>query len=198
MRDNDPLFNEIEWHPEVQTKNALGNIDTINGKFTTDLETQIDDPTITISGWALDKNRQSVEKLYLLVDDKPFLRLDKFNKFPGIQSENPETHLNAGIKQKYWDVRKDLQLAFPEVETGNYSNLHEWYTKNADEISYGKENFSPRQDVVKSLGINTDLNSGWTIQFFTNYLEDGCHDISVGIISNSNKEILPSKATICI
>jgi len=198
VRDNDPLFNEIEWHPDVQTKNVLGNIDSINGKFITDPQTQIDDPTITISGWILDANRQSVEKLYLLIDDKPFLRLDKFNKFPGIESENPEIHLNAGIKQKYWDARKDLQLAFPEVETGDYSNLHKWYTEHAGEISYGKENFSPRQDIVKSLGINTDLNSGWTIQFLTNYLEEGCHQVSIGIVSNNTKAIIPSKSQICV
>lgn len=198
LKGDDPLFDENEWKEKDIKRNAFGKIETINENFVTNSKTYIEEPTITISGWALDSNLKSVEKLFLMVDEKPFLKLDKFKKFPGIQSEDPNDHLNAGMKQRYWDVRPDLQLGWPEVEHGDFSSFVQWYTNHGGEISYGKDNFSPRPDVLEVYGEDADLKSGWTVQFFTNYLDKGCHSISVGVISNGEKLILPSNTALCV
>ena len=137
--------------------------------------------------------------MYLLIDNKPFLVLEKINRFPGIDSDSQDEHFKAALKHFWWDGRSDLQSAFPEVSNNDFTNFIEWYNSHhKSESSYQFENFKPRPDVVEYYGPDTALNSGWTIEFFTNYLEEGCHEVSVGVVLNNTKAITPSKSQICV
>ena len=55
----------------------------------------------------------------------------------------------------------------------------------------------PREDVVQILGPETDLNSGWELEFFNGYLEKGCYEISIRTISDSSVFSINPETKIC-
>ena len=50
----------------------------------------LEQPVLIITGWSLDQNNQQLDNLYLLVDEKPFLKYDDFISRDDIR-KNPNT-----------------------------------------------------------------------------------------------------------
>ena len=100
-----------------QTTVGFSEIESINDSLVSEHETfMAEKPLITINGWSLDENKKELDSIYLIMNDEPFLKFDKFY---------------------------------------------------------------PRNDISKNLGINEDLNSGWSISFLTGYLEESCQLITL-------------------
>jgi len=199
IRGNDPFFDKKNWKPLNENIQIFGKIETVNEENVTNKSIiEINKSTVTIDGWLLDQNKKTVDKFYLFVNDKPFLRFDDYPRLPGIDGSYRD-HFEGTMK-KLWNQRPDLQKHFPEVENNNYSEFEVWVRNeeppSLKEFIFGT--FVPRPDVVESLGSGSDLNSGWKLQFFTNYLEEGCHELSLGIISNGEKALIDSPAQICV
>ena len=58
---------------------GLGDIETVNNISTIEQQSfSFDKPVLIITGWSLDQNNQQLDNLYLLVDEKPFLKYDDF------------------------------------------------------------------------------------------------------------------------
>ena len=213
IRGHDPLFNEDIWNSLPTDNNVIGAIEIPTKTSLIPNPQKYGEPIISISGWILDKDKKTVDKMYLLIDNKPFLVLEKINRFPGIDSDSQDEHFKAALKHFWWDRYKELQSQFPEVSNIDFTNFIKWFKSNPKletsnqhgipipghmETSYQYENFKPRPDVVEYYGPDTALNSGWTIEFFTNYLEEGCHEVSVGVVLNNTKAIIPSESQLCV
>jgi len=76
--DHDPFFNIEKWD-ELKESAGFGSIESVNGESIGDKKmVYLDGPTITMSGWILDKNKNKVDNVYLFIDDEPFLRIENF------------------------------------------------------------------------------------------------------------------------
>jgi len=199
IRGNDPFFDKKNWKPLNENIQIFGKIETVNDENVANMSRiDINKSTVNIDGWILDQNKKTVDKFYLFVNDEPFLRFDYYPRLPGIDGSYRD-HFEGTMK-KLWNKNPFLQERFPEVENNNYSEFEVWVRNkeppSLKEFIFGT--FVPRPDVKASLGSGSDLNSGWKLQFFTNYLEEGCHKLSIGIISNSEKDLIDSPAQICV
>ena len=58
-------------------------------------------------------------------------------------------------------------------------------------------NFNSRFDIVNKLDSISTPNIGWDITFWSAFLEDGCHDLSVGGVYDNNKFVLEKHVEIC-
>jgi len=76
--DNDSFFTIKNWD-ELKESEGFGVIDSINGVPIRDKKmVYLEGPTVTMSGWILDKNKKQLENVYLFIDDEPFLRIENF------------------------------------------------------------------------------------------------------------------------
>jgi len=80
QRNTDELkdFEKI-WQNQKKIVNGNGQIETINDLEVLQYESiSVKNPVLTIEGWFIDDNMSQVDSLYLIVDDKPFLKYTDF------------------------------------------------------------------------------------------------------------------------
>ena len=108
---------KTNWSEKSQATVGFSKIESINDSLVSENETFVaEKPLIAINGWSLDENKKELDSIYLIVNNEPFLKFDKFY---------------------------------------------------------------PRNDISKNLGVNEDLNSGWSISFLSEYLEENCQLITL-------------------
>ena len=61
----------------------------------------------------------------------------------------------------------------------NKKQLDSIYLIVNDEPFLKYDQFYPRNDISENLGIDTELNSGWSISFLSGYLEENCQLITL-------------------
>ena len=57
---------------------GFGKIEKINGKLISEQSIVIEESFVNIEGWILDKNKMSVNSIFLMIDNKPLLKYDDF------------------------------------------------------------------------------------------------------------------------
>jgi hypothetical protein len=123
------------WYNDMEYFSGYGKIETINEIEITNNQTiTIEKPFIIIKGWSLDHNKKNLDSIFLMIDEKPFLKYD---------------------------------------------------------------DFQPRQEVVAILNEDIDTYAGWQISFLSNYLNDGCHTLTLAALKDNNKIIFDQKIEIC-
>jgi len=71
-------FEQI-WNNEKEISFSFGQIETVNGIDISEKESiTIEKPVIIITGWALDHEKKQLDSIYLIIDDKPFLKYNNF------------------------------------------------------------------------------------------------------------------------
>ena len=75
----DISYFEETWNKNTETNLGIGEIELINnipiaGKRTV----YVNEPLVIISGWALDEEKKQLDSVFLLVDNKPFIKFDDF------------------------------------------------------------------------------------------------------------------------
>jgi len=91
-------FEQI-WYDETKTNVGFGEIEAINDVAVLNEESMIiEGPIIVMTGWALDHEKKQMDSIYLLVDNKPFLKYDDFQPRPDIINslETTSSELNPG------------------------------------------------------------------------------------------------------
>ena len=63
---------------DVKSEVGFGQIEKINGKIINDEVINIKENFINLEGWILDQNKKPVENIFLMINDKPFLKYDDF------------------------------------------------------------------------------------------------------------------------
>ena len=70
---------EETWNKNDETNLGIGEIESINNVSITEKRTiYLNKPLIIISGWALDEEKKQLDSVFLLVDNKPFIKFDDF------------------------------------------------------------------------------------------------------------------------
>ena len=70
---------EETWNKNTETNLGIGEIESINNVSITEKRTiYLNKPLIIISGWALDEEKKQLDSVFLLVDNKPFIKFDDF------------------------------------------------------------------------------------------------------------------------
>ena len=70
---------EETWNKNDETNLGIGEIESINNVPVAEKRTiYLNKPLIVISGWILDEEKKQLDSVFLLVDDKPFIKFDDF------------------------------------------------------------------------------------------------------------------------
>ena len=70
---------EENWNKNDEIEIGIGEIELINGVLVSEKVTiHLDKQLIIISGWILDEEEKQLDSVFLLVDDKPFIKFDNF------------------------------------------------------------------------------------------------------------------------
>ena len=70
---------EETWNKNDETNLGIGEIESINDISIAEKGTiYLNKPLIIISGWALDEEKKQLDSVFLLVDNKPFIKFDDF------------------------------------------------------------------------------------------------------------------------
>jgi len=102
-------FEEI-WTDKRNIILGVGEIETINNiDVTNSIKFNLDTPTIIITGWILDHNRQQLDIIYLMVDEKPLLQYDDFKPMSDLTNN---LEINDDLKPN-WEISL-LSGYFPE------------------------------------------------------------------------------------
>jgi hypothetical protein len=79
---------EQTWNENNETNLGIGEIELINGISIAEKTTiSLDNQMVVISGWVLNEEKKQLDSIFLLVDDKPFIKFDDFQPRKDI-SEN--------------------------------------------------------------------------------------------------------------
>ena len=68
----------------VKSEVGFGQIEKINGELIDGELINLEGNFINLEGWIVDENKKSVENIFLIIDDKPFLKYDDFIVREGI------------------------------------------------------------------------------------------------------------------
>ena len=68
----------------VKSEVGFGQIEKINGEIINGEIINLEGNFINLEGWIVDENKKSVENIFLIIDDKPFLKYDDFIVREGI------------------------------------------------------------------------------------------------------------------
>ena len=70
---------EETWKENDETNLGIGGIESINNTAIAQKSTiYLNSPLVIISGWILDEEEKQLDSIFLLVDDKPFIKFDDF------------------------------------------------------------------------------------------------------------------------
>lgn len=70
---------EETWNKNDETNLGIGEIESINNIPIAEKRTiYLNKPLIIISGWVLDEEKKQLDSVFLLVDNKPFIKFDNF------------------------------------------------------------------------------------------------------------------------
>ncbi len=199
IRGSEPLFEKENWE-KLQEKKGFGTIDYVNDNNLQDgNKIYIVESTVNISGWFLDENKKSVDNIYLVIDDIPFLRLGTYPRIPGFDTPTTQEDSFKDAMKFLWKQRIDLREAFPEVEKNDFSKFEKWALNQEWQPieNYIEENFKPRPDIVAKMGHEADLKSGWNVKFLSGYLSEGCHNISIASVKNITKFVIEQELELC-
>ena len=91
---------EQSWHNGKPIEVGLGRIEYVNSVPLDDQKyINLDLPSVILSGWILSQDMQSLNTIYLLVDDKPLLKYDDFKPREDIKNNlGDSADLNSGWK----------------------------------------------------------------------------------------------------
>ena len=91
------IFEKI-WNNDSQLTNALGQIESVNNiPIVNSDSVVIEQPYVVIEGWTVDQSKNQLESVYLLIDDKPFLKHDDFHQRNDLTNlENLSDDVNPG------------------------------------------------------------------------------------------------------
>ena len=135
------------------------------------------------------KNEQDIEFFKIVWSEKPTTDMG----FSEIETVN-----NAPIpNNQTFMVEKSLVTIKGWSLDENGKELDSLYLIVNDEPFLKYDHFNPRSDISDYLGINTDLNSGWSITFLAGYLNDGCHKITFAGIKNDKKIGFENEIQLC-
>ena len=95
-KDNLNKFNSIlENNPNIEL--GIGQIEKINGELVEGKPITIEENFLNIEGWILDKNKEGVSSVFLMIDDKPLLRYDDFiSRLDIMKKDNGISDTNFG------------------------------------------------------------------------------------------------------
>ena len=75
----DMSYFEETWNKNTETNLGIGEIESINNIPIDEKRTIYpNEPLIIISGWILDEEKKQLDSVFLLVDNKPFIKFDDF------------------------------------------------------------------------------------------------------------------------
>ena len=75
----DMSYFEETWNKNTETNLGIGEIESINNVSIAEKRTiYLNKPLIIISGWILDEEKKQLDSVFLLVDNKPFIKFDDF------------------------------------------------------------------------------------------------------------------------
>ena len=75
-KDLEEFENLSKYNTEINY--AIGRIEKINDNIVSEQPIIQQNHFIKIEGWILDKNKEQLDSIFLLIDDKPFLKYDDF------------------------------------------------------------------------------------------------------------------------
>lgn len=83
-----------------ETRFGFGQIETVNGIDVSEKESITNEkPVIIIIGWALDHEKKQLDSIYLIIDDKPFLKYNDFEQRNDIVNKlDLDSNLQPGWK----------------------------------------------------------------------------------------------------
>tara|TARA_B100001179_G_C18589188_1_gene403791 strand:+ start:109 stop:1905 length:1797 start_codon:yes stop_codon:yes gene_type:complete len=88
----------LENNSDIES--GFGKIEKINGKLISEHSIVIEESFVNIEGWILDKNKMSVNSIFLMIDNKPLLKYDDF-----IYRENiKENNVDVSESNSYWNI----------------------------------------------------------------------------------------------
>ena len=152
---------------------------------------------------------------YFLLNNASFFNDKNFNSkneqdmkiFKTVWSEKPQSSVgfidietinnSLFVKDESFIIEKPLVTISGWSLDENGKELDSLYLIINNEPFLKYDHFNPRSDVSDDLGINTDLNSGWSISFLAGYLNDGCHKITFQGVKNDKKIGFENEIQLC-
>ena len=152
---------------------------------------------------------------YFLLNNASFFNDENFNAknehdievFKTVWSEKPQSSVGfieiETINNSLFFEDESFVIEKPLVTISGWSldengkELDSLYLIINDEPFLKYDHFNPRSDVSDDLGINTDINSSWSISFLAGYLDDGCHKITFEGVKNDKKIGFENEIELC-
>jgi len=90
---------DLKYFEDVLKKNpnyelGVGEIEKVNDKIILEDTVVVKEEFIKIEGWMLDKDRNQLDSLFLIIDDRPFLKYDDFVSMDSMEYSVNETRNN--------------------------------------------------------------------------------------------------------
>ena len=105
---------EETWNKNDETNLGIGEIESINNVSIAEKRTiYLNKPLIIISGWALDEEKKQLDSVFLLVDNKPFIKFDDFQPREDIlENFDMNAQIDSGWKIFFMSgyLKNDCQL----------------------------------------------------------------------------------------
>ena len=173
------------------------------------------DPTCLKSGGPLNSSHDNKLFNYFLKNDVSFFGDNNFNSkneqdikvFKTILSESSQSTIgfseiesindsSVSENETFW-VEKPLVVINGWSLDENEKELDSIYLIVNDEPFLKFDEFYPRNDIAKNLGIDMDLNSGWSISFLSGYLEETCQLVTLVGLKDDKKIELKNQIELC-
>ena len=152
---------------------------------------------------------------YFLLKNASFFNDENFNAknehdievFKTVWSEKPQSSVgfieieainnSLFFEGEYFVIEKPLVTISGWSLDENGKELDSLYLIINDEPFLKYDHFNPRSDISDYLGINTDLNSGWSISFLSEYLEETCQLVTLVGLKDDKKIELKNQIELC-
>ena len=173
------------------------------------------DPTCLKPGGPLNSSTDNELFNYFLKNNMSFFGDNNFNSkneqdikvFKTILSESSQSTIgfseiesindySVSKNETFW-VEKPLVVINGWSLDENKKELDSIYLIVNDEPLLKFDEFYPRNDIAKNLGIDMDLNSGWSISFLSGYLEETCQLVTLVGLKDDKKIELKNQIELC-